>query len=236
MLEPTAFAPALSFFTRHGLISDQEAELVFGMFDPNFAFASALTIAQSIHVQVKVDNVDALPQDEIEELMDPGAAAERSAPGFRKYGFAGGMAVIFTSGPIAEEDLIPGAVTRRLPFVDHFGIDLREDSERSRDVYTQIPLVAMQAGWRTVRQGAPESPVRGCYCEVLEKMWVFPPDGPGGTGRPIEFAFGELKVFNEDVGCDYRPIDPAHPLARLVPTIPARAQQVVGVPSCPQEQ
>jgi hypothetical protein len=231
MIDQALFAPVLSFFADRGLLSDEEISLIPGMFDAGFAFADAMAIAESVHVQVKIDDLAALPH---EEIVGHGVTAERSAPGFQKYGFSGGLAVIFTSGPIAEEDLIPGAVTRSLPFVDHFGIDLREDSERSRDIYAGLPAACAQAGWRTVRQGGPDSPVRGCYCEVPEKRWVFPPDGADGHGRPIEFAFGELETFNYDVGCDYRPIDPGHPLARLVPRIPARAQQSVSIQAPPR--
>jgi hypothetical protein len=215
-------APTLSFFTDRQLISADEAELVGEMFEPGFPFAEALSIAESVHVQVKVEDLDKLPHDEI---VGQGVVGQRIVPGFRKYSFPGGLAVIFTSGPIAEEDLIPGAVTRSLPFVDHFGIDLRQDTERSREIYGQIADRATAAGWRHVRQGGPGSPVRGCYSEVAEKRWVFPPDGPQGRQRPIEFAFGELEIFGQDVGCDYRPIDPAHPLARLVPRKSGRAQQ-----------
>lgn len=46
-----------------------------------------------------------------------------------------------------------------------------------------------------------------------EKPWVYPPEGPGGPPRPIEVAFGELGEPEVYLGCDHRPIDPAHPLA-----------------------
>jgi hypothetical protein len=56
---------------------------------------------------------------------------------------------------------------------------------------------------------------------------VYPPTGTDVKYRPIEFAFGELQVFGEDVGCDYRPIDPGHPLAALVPPIAGREPVVL---------
>ena len=104
MLDPTTFTPVLSYFVGRGLISGVEAGLVSSMFTPEFAFADALAIAETIHVQVKVDDVDALPH---QDIMAQDVDAQRSTPGFRKYSFAGGLGVIFTSGPIAEEDLIP---------------------------------------------------------------------------------------------------------------------------------
>ncbi|MEV0237991.1 hypothetical protein [Nonomuraea sp. NPDC050786] len=222
MLNPSSFTPTLDFFTDQKLISPDEAGLVTDLFADDFPFTDALSIAESVHVQVKIDSFSRLPH---ESILAQGVVTERDVPGFRKYGFASGLAMIFTTGPIAEDDLIPGAVTRALPFVDHLGIDLREESERSRDIYAEIPNRGAQAGWRHVRQGGPESPVRGCYCEVSEKRWVFPPDGPEGRGRPIEFAFGEIEIFQGDVGCDYRPIDPAHPLAHKALPLIGRAQQ-----------
>lgn len=224
-------AATLAFFADRGLISPDEAALVTELFDPSFVFADALALAESIHVQVKVANVTALPH---EEIVAQGVTSQRSMRNFHKFGFPGGLGVIFTSGPIAEEDLIPGAVTRVLPFVDHLGIDLREDTPDSRAVYDALPTRATGAGWRHVRQGGPTTPVRGCQCEVPEKSWVYPPDGPDGHGRPIEFAFGELEIVTEDAGCDYRPIDPAHPLARLVPRTPQpRAPQLVTLSTRP---
>ncbi|GIG90647.1 hypothetical protein [Plantactinospora endophytica] len=225
MPDQSSASATLRFFTEQGLISDDEATLVSELFTPDFPFAAAMGIAESVHVQVKVADIGTLPHDKI---LAQGVTAQREAPNFRKYGFPNGVAVIFTSGPIAEEDLIPGAVTRPLPFVDHLGIDLREDSPDSRAVYADLAERALAAGWRHVRQGGPQAPVRGCQCEVPEKSWVYPPDG---HGRPIEFAFGELELLSSaDTSCDYRPIDPQHPLARLVPKVnQTRAPQTVTI-------
>jgi hypothetical protein len=227
----TSLAP-LEYFRAQGFISADEQALVASLFDPQFVFADALGIAESVHVQIKCADVKALPVDEI---AAQGVIAQRTMKNFHKFSFPGGLAVIFTSGPIAEEDLIPGAVTRALPFVDHLGIDLREDTTDTRGIYEALPEKAVAAGWRHVRQGGPSEPVRGCSCEVPEKSWLYPPDGPGGFGRPIEFAFGELEVVAEDNGCDYRPIDPIHPLARLVPKVNAtRAPQLITLSSRPR--
>jgi hypothetical protein len=212
MPEAAAVQASLEFLQEIKVISADEAGLVTAMFEPDFAFSDALSIAESIHVQVKTDDLEKLPH---ERIRGQGLAAERTAPRFQKYAFTSGLAAIFTTGPIAEEDLIPGAVTRTLPFVDHFGIDLREDSDRSRDIYSAIPAVASSAGWRHVQQGGQQgdqaNPVRGCYCEVSEKSWVYPPDGPSGVGRPIEFAYGELEIVGQD---DRPPLTAAHRCCR----------------------
>jgi len=227
VLDGSTFPTILRFFVDRGYLSTDEAGLVSNMFAPGFIFADTLSIAESVHVQVKVHDTAVLPHD---EFLASGVTETREMTNFRKYKYPNGLAVIFTSGPIAEEDLVPGAVSRALPSVDHFGIDLREDSPAIRSIYAAIPTRAVAAGWRHVRQGGPQAPVRGCQCEVPEKSWVSPPDGPDGRGRPIEFAFGELEIMTGDVGCDYRPIDPAHPLARLVPRTPQpRAPQTITI-------
>lgn len=231
MVDQQAFTPTLEFFRAEGLISADEVGLVTELFEPGFAFADALGIAETVHVQVKVADVAELPHERITAL---GVSGERQSPGFHKYSFPGGLCMVFTHGPIAEEDLIPGAVTRDLPFVDHLGIDLREDSQDVRRVYEELPESGAAAGWRTVQQGGPQAPVVGCSCSVAEKRWVFPPEGPDGRRRPIEFAYGELELLTEDTtSCDYRPIDPDHPLARLVPKISQRAPQFVPLQTRP---
>lgn len=42
--------------------------------------------------------------------------------------------------------------------------------------------------------------------------WVYPDDTAGFT-RPIEIACGPLEIHAGKMGCDLRPIDPAHPKA-----------------------
>jgi hypothetical protein len=221
MLDRGAFESTLQFFRDQQLLSGQESDAVLELFDKEFPFAEALEVAESVHVQVKVDRIEDLPHDDIKtrEII-----SERSAPCFQKYAFPGGIAMIFTSGAIAEEDLIPGAVTRSKPFVDHLGIDLRDESPETRALFDAIPDRALKACWRQVRQGGPGTPVFGCYSEVSEKLWVFPPEGEGGWRRPMEFAFGAIRIHTNDVGCDYRPIDPSHRLAPLAASARAMAQ------------
>ncbi len=42
---------------------------------------------------------------------------------------------------------------------------------------------------------------------------MYPVAGDAGQHRPIEVAYGELKIHDTKMGCDLRPIDPAHPRA-----------------------
>jgi hypothetical protein len=98
--------------------------------------------------------------------------------------------------------------------VDHLGVDLRDESPATRALFDSIPQRAAEVGWRHVHQAAP---LYCCYTACGEKHWVYPPEGAAGGRRPIEFAFGSLRQFETNMGCDYRPIDPAHPLAGTLP-------------------
>src|SRR5262249_50988436 len=75
------------------------------------------------------------------------------------------------------------------------------------------PDRAGEVGWRHVPQGGEGQPVYCCHTEVSGKHWVYPVAGEAGQTRPIEFAFGALEIHDSKMGCDLRPIDPAHPRA-----------------------
>src|ERR1041385_65256 len=99
ILDPTTFRPTLDTFVDGKLLSPEEADLIVDLLDPAFPFADALSIAESVHVQIKIDDLAAVPH---EQILKSGVTSERTAPGFQKYGFANGLAVIVTSGPIAQ--------------------------------------------------------------------------------------------------------------------------------------
>lgn len=216
----------LRLFTAHGLLTEHEAAQVQEMVADDFAFAAAMGTADSIHVHVNAEYVVGLPGEEVLR------AACREAHGDdreRKFIFDSGLNVIFAVDPTAQDEFIAGAVTRQKPYVDHVGIDLRDESDATREIFDAIPAAAAKAGWRHVAQAGP---VRCCHTEMGPKHWVYPPDGPHGNRRPIEFAFGELKQSDVYLGCDYRPIDPAHPLA-IQAVIAGSPVQIAGSPVQP---
>lgn len=193
---------------RLGLISSVErAEVVFTL-DPDFPYADAVRFTDSVHAHVKVDDVDRLPHD---ELLVVGWRRENAEPGYIKYATDADVNLIFSSIPIAQDDQIPGAVTLPTPFVDHVGIDMRDESSETRAAFDRIPGRAAELSWREVPQGGAK-PVHCCHTQVMAKHWVFLPSCWKGWRRPVEFAFGNLVIFDEKMGCDLRPIDPAHPL------------------------
>lgn len=207
-LDAAAFARTLEFCQDLGLVSAAETAEVLSLFAPEFAFAEAVRAAESVHVHVKVDDTHTLPH---QEIRAQGAAPESETDGYVKYPFPGGINMIFSSIDIAEDDLLPGEPQPDLPAMDHKGIDLRAETAPVRAVFDAAPEVAGEHRWRHVPQGGEGTPVYCCHTEVKGKHWVYPPAGDAAHTRPIEIAFGELQVHGEKMGCDLRPIDPAHP-------------------------
>ena len=209
-LDERAFAETLDFFRGLGLVTGAEIEEVMAMFSPGFPYADVLRAAASVHCHVKVDDVDRLPHDQI---LDAGTRAESCTKGYVKYPFAGGINMIFSSIPISEDDMLADVPPAPPAVLDHKGIDLRHENPDVRRLFDAVPGVAAARGWRHVGQGGGGTPVYCCHTEVEEKHWVYPDLDDAGQSRPIEFAFGELVIHDAKMGCDLRPIDPAHPRA-----------------------
>jgi diadenosine tetraphosphatase ApaH/serine/threonine PP2A family protein phosphatase len=219
VLRLEAWAPTLEAFRRLGLLSDPEVTEAHLLLDPAFPFFAAVRLADSVHLHVKVDRVDALPHAEILAL---GTHAENARPGYVKYPFGGGLNLIFSSIPIAEEDQLPDPRPGK-PFVDHFGIDLRRETGVVRATFEDTASLARRAGWPHKPQGGIGRPVFCCHATVSEKSWVYPPTEGARWRRPVELAYGPLQIGEEMNGCDLRPIDPRHPAAAALAacTIPA---------------
>jgi hypothetical protein len=190
-----------------GLINSTEHAEILSTLDDDFPFAPTLEHTDSVHAHIKVDDVDALPH---EELTARGYRAENLEPGYVKYATDAGLNLIFSSIPIAADDSVAGAVTMQKPFMDHVGIDMRDESTPTRIAFDAVPSRVRKLGWRTVAQ---TGPVHCCHTQVKGKHWAYPPAGWTGWRRPIEFAFGPLVIFDKVMGCDLRPMDPGHPLA-----------------------
>jgi len=177
------------------------------LFLSTFPFADALTRAESLHVHIKVDVVSELRLDEI---ASTGGRLEYQKEGFVKFCFPDGLNVIFSSIPVSQDELIEGPVARRgRPFVDHFGIDLREENDEVKRVFDAIPCTAKKLGWGHVAQGESGQGVHCCHVEVQAKHWVYPLSENGAPPIPLEFAYGQLKINDQSGGCDLRPMDPA---------------------------
>lgn len=209
-LDQAVFARTLEYFQGLGLISAIESAEVLSLFTPDFVFADALRAAESVHVHIKVEDTRALPH---EAIRAQGVASESEADGYVKYPFPGGINMIFSSINISEDDLLVGGPLPELPVMDHKGIDLRSEAAPVKAVFDATPDAARDHGWRHVPQGGEGTPVYCCHTEVKGKHWLYPPVGDATHTRPIEIAFGELEIHDTKMGCDLRPIDPAHPRA-----------------------
>jgi diadenosine tetraphosphatase ApaH/serine/threonine PP2A family protein phosphatase len=207
-----AWRPVLDAFHRLGLLAGPEIDEALALLDPAFPFFGATRRADSVHLHVKVDDVDALPHARIVAL---GTAPENARPGYVKYPFRGGINLIFSSIPIAEEDLLEHPRPAK-PFLDHFGIDLRRETGVVRAAFEDTPAVARRAGWTHRTQGGLGRRVYCCHATVAEKHWVYPPSEGVRWSRPVELAYGPLEISLEMNGCDLRPIDPRHPAAASV--------------------
>lgn len=209
-IEPAAVNATLRFFARLGLLTGAEIDEVQAMLAADFPFADAIRSAESVHVHVKVHDTAALPHAEIQAA---GTHPESTTEGFVKYPFDTGVNLIFSSIPISEDDMLTGEPELPPAVMDHKGVDLRQETPEVRAVFDGVPGLAAERGWRHKGQGGGGTPVYCCHTEVDEKHWVYPNEGDAGQRRPIEFAFGELKIHDSKMGCDLRPIDPAHPRA-----------------------
>ena len=195
-----------------GLVSEAEIKETLGLLDPGFPFFAALRMADSLHLHVKVDNVNDLP---FERILALGTHAENDRPGYIKFPFPGGINMIFSSIPISEEDQLPEPPQGK-PFVDHFGIDMRRETGFVRALFEDTPAVARRAGWPSKSQGGSGRQVFCCHSMVAEKYWVYPPAEGSRWTRPLEFAYGPLLISQEMNGCDLRPISPRHPAAGMI--------------------
>lgn len=221
MLTSESALETLKPFLGWGFLTESEESAIRDVLDPGFSFAAAVALAETLHVHVKVDDVDALPRSAI---SGAGGEVEYEKEGFIKFSFEGGTNVIFSSIPVSQDELVEAACGRRSrPFVDHLGIDLRAETEPVAEVFRSIPGLAQSLGWEYVTQGGAGKKVYCCHVEVKQKHWVYPPAGCDDPSIPLEFAFGELKIGPVSGGCDLRPMDPskAATMEKAIPCCPA---------------
>jgi alkylhydroperoxidase/carboxymuconolactone decarboxylase family protein len=203
----------LALFQELGLVSADESRAVLSVLAGAFPFVDVLRAAESIHVHGRVDDVSAMPHARI---LEGGGVVENQRDGYVKYAFPGGTNMIYSSIDIAQDDLLgerAGLPPR--PFVDHVGVDLRRETPEMRALFDAVPARARDLGWRHVPQGDDGKAVYCCHTSVRLKHWVYP-DDRASFRRPIEFAYGALTIHAGKMGCDLRPIDPAHPRAAEV--------------------
>jgi alkylhydroperoxidase/carboxymuconolactone decarboxylase family protein len=193
--------------TTAALLADHEVAVVrdFGRSDGRFA--DALRLAETLHLHIKVDDTHQLP---INEFFRAGAQLDHQKNGFVKYRFPGDINAIFSHIKVSQDELLETEENRRpRPFLDHIGIDLRQETPETRAVFDALPAMAAADNLPLASQGGPGRPVYCCHVEVSEKHWIYPSGVEGKPGIPLEFAYGPLKVNPDKSGCDLRPANPS---------------------------
>jgi len=196
---------ALDLLRERHLLADHEIDAVAALDRPDGRFHEFVEFAESVHLHVKVDDTGQLP---VEDFTRAGAELDHEKDGFVKFRFPGGINAIFSHIQVAEEELLETEESRRSrPFLDHVGIDLREETERVRAAFDRLPAIAETDGFSLASQGG-DRPVYCCHVEVAEKHWLYPPDEGERPAIPLEFAYGALRMNEESSGCDLRPANP----------------------------
>lgn len=184
-----------------GVLSHEECEAVLAMLEPTFPFAEALSLAESVHLHVRVDDLAA-----IRDTLSGLGSAENEKTGYVKLRSPDAVHLIISSIDVAEDDRVPALARRPRPHLDHVGIDVRDDSPPSRACFDAIPERARASSWRHAHQGGAGEAVFCCHTSVAEKHWAYPPSC-AKVQTIVEIAFGPLRI-GDGMGCDLRPLDP----------------------------
>jgi alkylhydroperoxidase/carboxymuconolactone decarboxylase family protein len=199
-------AASLKAMQESGLLTSYEIEVVNRLGELDSPLDQAVIMAETIHLHIKVDDTHKLP---INQFFDAGARLDHQKDGFVKYRFPGAVNAIFSHIKVSQDELLETETSRRpRPFLDHIGVDLRDETAPTRRTFDALPAVAGTLKWAHASQGGAGRPVYCCHVEVAEKHWLYPPDEGEHTGIPIEFAYGALKVNPDKMGCDLRPANP----------------------------
>jgi alkylhydroperoxidase/carboxymuconolactone decarboxylase family protein len=199
-------AASLRALRECGLLDARELEVVSRLGEPDAPLARAVALAETVHLHIKVDDTHQLP---VNQFFEAGARLDHQKDGFVKYRFPGAVNAIFSHIKVSQDELIETRANRRpRPFLDHIGVDLRDETAPVRQAFDSLPGVAAKLNWAHAAQGGSDRPVYCCHVEVAEKHWLYPPDEGGHAGVPLEFAYGALKVNPDKVGCDLRPANP----------------------------
>lgn len=205
--ESPAAEGTLETLVRNGLLKDYEVAVIRDFSQPGSRFHDALQLAETLHLHIKVDNTHQLP---VNGFFKAGAELDHQKDGFVKYRFPGAINAIFSHIKVSQDELLETETTRRArPFLDHIGIDLRQETSEVRAVFDALPSMAVVDGIPHASQGGPGKPVFCCHVEVSEKHWLYPSNAGEHPAIPLEFAYGPLKVNPDTSGCDLRPADPS---------------------------
>ena len=101
-----------------GLLTEREASDVRMTLAPEFAFRAAMTHAESVHLHIRVDDVERTRAALARLVGTP----ENEKSGYVKYRSPDGLHVIVWSIDVAEDDRISSLRRRARPHLDHLGM------------------------------------------------------------------------------------------------------------------
>lgn len=195
----TEFYGSLSaIIQQENLLNSDELKMITDLTNISFAFAPQLAIADSIHYHIHVPGIDKLPHA---LFRDNDGKVENKMEGYIKYGFPGGLKIIFSHIPVAQKE--QSAKCFEQSYLDHIGIDIRSEEKEAYIVFQQIPQIAAQQDYFFKRQGDGIEAVQCCHMQVKEKYWVY-----AAKHVNYEFAFGPLVIHEQGFGVDLRPANP----------------------------
>ena len=187
--EGDAWQQTLEQFRALGLVSEAEIEEALSLLDPAFPFFAAMRMADSVHLHVKVDDVDDLPFSKILALGTQrrersARLCEVSVPGRHQpdlllHSDRGRRSVVRSA---AAETVRRSFRNRSAPRDGHRARALRGHAGRGP---------ARRLACKS--QGGGGRPVFCCHSMVAEKYWVYPPPEGSRWTRPLEFAYGPLR-------------------------------------------
>ena len=189
-------------------LNDEELKIISGLTKNDFSFAPQLAIADSVHYHIHVPDIEKLPH---ELFISNNGIVENKKEGYIKYGFPGGLKIIFSHIPVAQKE--QSAKCFEQSWLDHIGIDIRSDNKEAYIIFQQIPFIAAQQDYFFKRQGDGVEAVKCCHMQVKEKYWVY-----AAKHINYEFAFGPLVIHENGFGIDLRPANPFNkPVAEEIP-------------------
>jgi hypothetical protein len=135
----------LDTLDRFGLISKHERFEINELARAGGPFVNGLALAETMQLHIKVDDTDILPE---RAFLAVGAKLDHSTEGLVKYLFPARINIIFSHIKVSQDELVETESNRRpRPFLDHMGIDLRDEAPQVRATFEELATLAEELQW-----------------------------------------------------------------------------------------
>src|SRR5258708_37551290 len=112
MIDKSAASRMLEDVGQLGLLTKDEIAEVNLVMLPCHRFADAVTLSDSLHMNIKVDDIACLP---LEFVNQRGGRTENAKQGYVQYAFPGNVNVILSSINISQDDLLEAKTHEKRP-------------------------------------------------------------------------------------------------------------------------